>query len=110
MMSGLGPQGDFSQYIIINGEFYSIWQIILALENFNHGQGSYGKGDATDPVTISATGLKAVSDITEQVKDIPSNLIAAYTRSKMQNRMVENLGLTGHFYPNRLKNILINAK
>lgn len=24
MMSGLGPQGDFSQYIIINGEFYSI--------------------------------------------------------------------------------------
>lgn len=24
MMSGLGPQGDFSQYIVINGEFYSI--------------------------------------------------------------------------------------
>lgn len=110
MMSGLGPQGDFSQYIIINGEFYSIWQIILALENFNHGQGSYGKGDATDPVTISATGLKAVSDITEQVKDNPNNLIAAYIRSKIQNRMIENLGLSGHFYPNRLKNILVNTK
>lgn len=110
MMSGLGPQGDFSQYIIINGEFYSIWQIILALENFNHGQGSYGKGDATDPVTISATGLKAISDATEMVKDVPSNLVAAYLRSKMQNRMIENLGLAGHFYPNRLKNILINAK
>lgn len=110
MMSGLGLQGDFSQYIIINGEFYSIWQIILALENFNHGQGSYGKGDAMDPVTISATGLKAISDATEMVKDVPSNLAAAYFRSKMQNRMIENLGLAGHFYPNRLKNILINTK
>lgn len=110
MMSGLGPQGDFSQYIIINGEFYSIWQVILALENFNHGQGSYGKGDATDPVTISVTGLKSVSDMTEEVKNAPNNLIFAYIRSKMQNRMVENLGFTGHFYPNRLKNILINSK
>ena len=110
MMSGLGPQGDFSQYIVINGEFYSIWQIILALENFNHGQGSYGKGDATDPVTISATGLKSVSEITEQVKDSPSNVASAYIRSKIQNRMIEGLGLTGHFYPNRLKNILISSK
>lgn len=63
----------------------------------------------TDPVTISATGLKEISDITEQVKDSPNNLIAAYIRCKIQNRMVENLGLTGHFYPNRLKNILINS-
>ena len=110
IISGLGTQGDFSQYIVINGEFYSIWQIILALENFNHGQGSYGKGDATDPVTISATGLKAVADITEQVRNYPSNLVAAYIRSKMQNKMIENLGLSGHFYPNRLKNILINSR
>ena len=109
LMSGMGIQGDFSQFIIINGEFYSIWEIIVALENFNHGQGSYGKGDATDPVTISATGLKEVSDITEQVKDSPSNLITAYIRCKIQNRMIENLGLTGHFYPNRLKSILTNS-
>ena len=61
-------------------------------------------------MTISATGLKAISDATEMVKDVPSNLVAAYLRSKMQNRMVENLGLAGHFYPSRLKNILINAK
>lgn len=105
-MSGIGIKEDFSQYIIINGEFYSIWQIIVSLENYNHGQGSYGKGDETDPVTISATGLKKISDITESVKNDASNLTLAYLRAKKQNEMIDSLGLTGHFYPNRFKNLL----
>lgn len=108
LISGLGAKEDFSQFLVINGNFYSIWQIILAIENYNQGEGSFGKGLKTDPITISATGLSNVTNLTEQVKNDPSNLNAAFLRSKKQNQLIENLGLSAHFYPNRLKNILIS--
>lgn len=106
LVSGIGIQGDFSQFIVINGEFYSIWQIIVALENYNHGEGSYSKNSSMDPVTISATGLSKVAELNEKVKNDPGNLVAAYARSKQQNHLIEELGLSGHFFPNKLKNIL----
>ena len=106
MMSGLGVQGDFSQFLVINGEFYSIWEIINAVEHFNIGQGSYGRERKTDPITISATGLSKVIDMTRQVKDDPNSWIKALMRAKAQNIEIANLSLTGHFYPNRLRNIL----
>ena len=110
LISGLGVQGDFAQYLVINGEFYSIWQIINAIEYLNQGQGSYSRGDKTDPITISATGLSKVISLTSQAQDEPNNLTKAFVRSKKQNQLIEELGLSAHFYPNRLKNALLSSK
>lgn len=106
LMSGLGVQGDFSQFLVINGNFYSIWQIVSAIKTFNEGQGSYGTGNKTDPVTISAVGLEEIGNLTEQAKNEPNNLVAAFVRARKQNEMIRGLNLSGHFYPNRLKNAL----
>ncbi len=108
LISGLGVQGDFAQYLVINGNFYSIWQIINAIEFFNKGQGSYAKGDKTDPITISATGLSKVISLTDQAQGQPNNLTQAFVRAKKQNQLISALGLSAHFYPNRLKNALLN--
>lgn len=108
LISGLGVQGDFAQYLVINGNFYSIWQIINAIEFFNKGQGSYTKGDKTDPITISATGLSKVISLTDQAQGQPNNLTQAFVRAKKQNQLISTLGLSAHFYPNRLKNALLN--
>ena len=106
LISGLGIQGDFSQYLVINGNFYSIWQIVNAIEYFNQGQGTYGKGDKTDPVILSVTGLPQVISLTQQSQGEPNNLTKAFVRAKKQNLLINGLGLEGHFYPNRLKNAL----
>ena len=108
LISGLGVQGDFSQYLVINGNFYSIWQIVNAVEHFNQGQGSYDQGNKTDPVTISATGLSNVINLTSQAQGEPNNLTKAFVRSKKQNQLIEGLGLSAHFYPNRLKYALLS--
>lgn len=106
LISGIGLKGDFSQYLVINGEFYSIWQIINLIENYNSGQGASGiDPGATDPVTLSAQGLKSVVEETEKVKNDPNNIKFAFARAVQQNRMIEKMGLTGHFYPQRLKNL-----
>lgn len=110
LMSGLGVQGDFAQFLVVNGKFYSIWDIINAVEHFNKGQGSFDAGDKTDPVTISATGLSEVISLTEQAQDQPNDLIKAFVRAKQQNILIQNLGLSGHFYPNRLRNALLSNK
>lgn len=107
LISGIGAQGDFSQYLVINGNFYSIWQIVNAIEYFNQGQGTYDKGDKTDPVTISATGLSNVINLTSQAQGEPNNLTKAFVRSKKQNQLIEGLGLSAHFYPSRLKYALL---
>lgn len=111
LVSGFGVQGDFSQFLVINGKFYSIWQIILALENFNNGQGTSDiHGGKTDPLTISASGLaKLATKTDEALKESPPDLHRAYARAKEQNKAIERLKLTGHFYPDRLKNALKSA-
>lgn len=111
LVSGFGEQGDFSQFLVINGNFYSIWQIIMAIESFNAGQGSSDiNPGVTDPITISASGLSAIAKKTDDAKDeTPPNLHRAYARAKEQNQAIERLRLTGHFYPQRLKNALKKA-
>lgn len=105
-MSGMGVQGDFSQYISVNGKFYSMWQILTLLENYNRGEGSTQENSGTDPVTISATGLSAVLEVSqERLKEKRPSITKAYARAKQQNLLIENLGLQGHFYPNRFKNL-----
>ena len=95
LISGLGVQGDFSQYLVINGNFYSIWQIVNAIEYFNQGQGTYGKGDKTDPVILSITGLSQVISLTQQSQGEPNNLTKAFVRAKKQNLLINGLGLEG---------------
>ena len=109
LISGLGVQGDFSQYLVINGNFYSIWQIINAIEYFNRGQGTYEQGNKTDPITLSVTGLSKVIDLTQQSQNEPNNLTKAFVRSKKQNQLINGLGLEAHFYPGRLRNALITG-
>lgn len=100
MMSGLGvAAGDFAQFIVINGHFYSIYDIIKTLENYNTGQG-------TDIVTVSAKGLKQVLDYTKAAQNENKNLEAAFERSKQQNKLLDVLELTGHFYPQRLISVV----
>ena len=107
LISGFGAQGDFSQFIVINGKFYSIWQIVLAVQNFNNGQGSSDMNPGkTDPITISASGLSKIAKQTDDARKYTPNEVEAYKRAKAQNVALNNLRLTGHFYPSRLHNAL----
>lgn len=107
IISGLGEQGDFTQFIVINGTFYSIWQIILALEFFNEGQGHSGLGEGkTDPITISATGLSDIARLTQEAQNKIPNLHEAFRRSRQQNILMDSLAMEGYFYPQRLANAL----
>lgn len=107
IISGFGEQGDFAQFIVINGNFYSVWQIILALQMFNAGQGHSWMGTGrTDPITVSAMGLTKVTKLTKDADKYAANIYEAYKRSKEQNQLIENLAMGGHFYPQRLANAL----
>ena len=111
LISGFAEGGDFSQFLVINGNFYSIWQIISAIENFNQGQGSSDINPGkSDPITISASGLSTIATQTDEAREeTPPDLYRAYSRAKEQNKAIERLRLTGHFYPQRLKNALKKA-
>lgn len=106
-ISGLGGGSkDFSQFLVINGEFYSIWDIINVVQNYNSGVGSTDE-KTNDPFTISATGASKVIQLTQDAQNREANLIEAYTRSKKQNEIIKNnLGIKVNFHPNNLKNIL----
>lgn len=105
-ISGLGTQGDFSQYLVINGEFYSIWQIIQLLELYNAGAGSTDRGSSNDIVTISASGASKIASETDQARNYLPNIIKAHERSRRQNQEIKDLKLTGYFYPNKFKSLL----
>lgn len=106
-ISGIGFQGDFSQFLVINGNFISIMDIVNSVEKFNDGGGSSNFNTVkTDPVTISANGLTKVKNLTEDADEEEANLIRAYIRCKEQAKLINGLSLTGHFYPNRLDKIL----
>lgn len=106
LISGTGLQGDFAQFIVINGYFYSIWDIINAVEKFNEGSGTFDEKSATDPITISAGGLSKVALLTQEAQKQRKNLTKAFVRSKQQNELIRQLTFVGHFYPNRLRNIV----
>lgn len=111
IISGYGVQGDFSQYLVINGDFYSIWQLVLALQYFNAGQGhSALSPGTTDPITVSAMGLKDIAQKTQDAGKYDANLYEAFQRAKEQNHMMEDLSMGAYFYPNRLKNALQQMK
>lgn len=107
LISGLGFHGDFSQVMVLNGNFISIMEIINIIENFNTGSGtSEFDVNSDDPVTISANGLTNISQLTEDSLGEKGNLMRAYIRSKEQNQLINNLSLSGHFYPNKMKRLL----
>ena len=105
-ISGLGMQGDFSQYLVINGEFYSIWQIIQLLELYNAGAGSTDRGSSNDIITISANGASKIASETDQANNYLPNRFEALKRSRRQNQEIKDLKLTGYFYPNKFKSLL----
>lgn len=96
-MSGIGTQGDFSQYIVINGKFYSIYDILLKLKEYNLG----GIND-NSIISVSPIGLGKVTSFQQQRRqEEPKSLINAYKNSKNAINMLQNLNLHASFYPNR---------
>ena len=100
LLSGFGQQGDFSQYIVINGKFYSVLEILKVIEDYR----SYD--DTKSPVTITPSGLGKVTELTaaarqERFRSRPRGI----ERSYAQNRLIQDLRLVGHFHVNRLKNL-----
>lgn len=96
LISGIGINRDFSQYIVVNGKFYSIWQIINLLDASKEKKGLVN-------IEIS---LNEVTSLTQKYINKPKNLSLAYVRCKEQNNLINNLGFTAHFYPNRFINLV----
>ena len=111
-ISGFGGQRDFSQFIVVNGKFYSILQLVLALGDHNLGQGSTDMIEGTDPLTMSVVGLSKIADETDEARDYKEDLAMAYFRARKQNLQFDELKIAAHFYPNRLANLvpLLNIK
>lgn len=96
-ISGIGVSGDFSQYIVINGKFYSIYDILLKLKNYNVG----GLKD-NSIITVNPVGVGKVTSFQENRRqEEPKNLTRAYKNSKNSIKLLQELNLHASFYPNR---------
>lgn len=96
-ISGIGVGGDFAQYIVINGKFYSIYDILLQLKNYNTG----GLKD-NSIITVNPIGIGKITAFQEQRRgEEPKSLIQAYKNSKISMNMLQGLNLHASFYPNR---------
>lgn len=95
-ISGLGTSGDFSQYIIINGKFYSIYDILLKLKDYN-----FGGTQDNSIISISPVGIGKTTTYQEVRRSEKRNLWKAYKNSKNTFNMIENLELHASFYPNK---------
>ena len=96
-ISGIGVAGDFSQYIVINGKFYSIYDILLKLKDYNLG----GLKD-NSVITVNPIGIgKIIAFQNQRREEEPKNLIQAYKNSKISMSMLQGLNLHASFYPNR---------
>lgn len=101
-ISGIGIQGDFSQYIVINGKFYSIYDILSKLKDYNLG----GIGD-NSIISVSPIGLGKITSFQEKRRqEEPKSLINAYKNSKNAMNMLQGLSLHASFYPNRYSSIV----
>lgn len=107
LISGLGVQGDFSQMIVVNGKFYSVYDIIKALKDYN-GAGTSSDDDQKGVLTASATGLSKIINMNTKVGKRDS-LYKAFIRSQKIEKELENLHFDVHFYPNKLGNMLNNS-
>ena len=101
-ISGIGVAGDFSQYIVINGKFYSIYDILLKLKNYNIG----GLKD-NSIITVNPIGIGKITAFQNQRREEePKNLIQAYKNSKISMSMLQGLSLHASFYPNRYEALI----
>ena len=96
-ISGIGVAGDFSQYIVINGKFYSIYDILLKLKNYNT-----GRLKDNSIITVNPVGIGKITAFQKKRRgEKPKNLIQAYKNSKASMDMLQGLSLHASFYPNR---------
>ncbi len=107
LISGMGVHGDFAQFLVINGQFYSIWDIILLLNNNNYGSSNSGYTvNKNDIISISARGLTPIGVKTDEARKYTPNLDWAYKRAKETNKEIEDVQLAGYFYPQRIAKLL----
>ena len=106
LISGFGQgTADFSQFIVVNGEFYSIWDIISILQNTNIVGGS-SEYSESGIISVSPSGLSGVLDETKNSYGHSPNLIKAFVRAKNQNDKIKNLEFHVSLHLNKLKNAL----
>ena len=96
LFSSRGGSKDFAQYMFINGQIVSIWDIIMsAQENLGLSQSELKKQNRTQPVSISFG-----NDRSNAIKWTKIN--EQYSRVVLVNRAINSIKLTGHVNLNAL--------
>lgn len=107
LLSGTGIGRDFSQYMVINGQYYPIYQILQQVIQFNTGASSSQK-NALDPVEISIVGAGDLKTIQNKAEYSGRNSWKkGWNRSLEISKFIGTLKIHGAFYPNRIPNIVI---
>jgi hypothetical protein len=114
-LSGLGfGTDDFSQYLLINGELYSIWEIVQDIEKYNEGSSNTPgyMTNSNEPVSISIQGNAQLGKDVDERRNAPvKSSYEARVNALKENRYIEDpskMKVVGHFYPKRF-NKLHNA-
>jgi hypothetical protein len=95
-LSGIGNNGDFSQYLVVNGKFYSILQIINLFETSQN----------NNIFSITLNGINSITNLTDQAmaEQYPS-WERGILRSKEQNSLIKKLKITGVLHINKLRKL-----
>jgi hypothetical protein len=114
-LSGLGlGTDDFSQFLLINGEVYSIWEIVQDIEKYNEGSSNTPgyKTKSNEPISISIQGNAQLGkDVDARREAKIKDSYEARVNAFKENRYIEDpskMKVVGYFYPNRF-NKLHNA-
>lgn len=89
-ISGIGAEGDFSQYIIINGNFYSIYDILTKIKDVE-----------SNIISVNPIGIPKVTNFQQSRRDENANVIRAYKNSRISRDLLQGVSLHASFYPNR---------
>lgn len=101
-LSGVGNKGDFSQYLVINGKFYSILQIINLLDM------QFKKNQKNNIFSITMNGINTITNLTTQAaSEKRPSWERGIARSKEQNLLIKKLKITGFLHINKLKSLTI---
>ena len=105
-LSGTGSPGDFSQFIVINGEYYPVLDILENIAKNTKGSLS-GDEDNSDPLQISIQNAGKLIDIRNKaVYGGPRSLEKAWNRNvEMHKQIGKGLKIMGHLNTTNLTKI-----
>ena len=88
---------DFAQYMLVNGKVISIWELIVATENFVGLSASVSPNE--QPVILSIPDRPAIIKASKLVDD--------YARIKQVNSAINKAVITAHIHVNKLRNVFL---